>query len=285
MSSMFSEAALFNQPVGGWNTGAVTAMNTMFDGAVSFDQPIGTWNVTSVTDMTGMFGDSAGLSIANYDELLMGWASEAVHTGVTFDAGTSEYNGLAAHAHDAVLLTGDGWTITDGGSTTALIPSRITTLPVASAITYGQRLGVSQLSGGVADTAGTFGFVAPAQLLDAGRPRVAVRFTPASSYYAPATVFVTVPVAQADAALALSGLKTIRHGRSLTVSVSRLVVGARLRLVWRTGRHVFERALTASARTVRVALALRVRGTYRVTASASDPNVSFGAASGTVRAI
>jgi len=111
-----------------------------------------------------------------------------------------------------------------------------------------------------------------------------VQFTPASPYYAPTISLVPVRVAKAAAALKLSGLKATRHGRSLIVTVSRLVSGARLTVVWQTGHHLYRRTLTAGGTAVRVALAMRVRGTYRITATATDANVTFGAASGPVRA-
>ncbi len=286
MSSMFANAVAFDQPLGGWETGAVTDMDDMFDGAVAFDQPIGTWNIAGVTSMARMFGGSAGLSLGNYDELLAGWAAEAVHPGVVFDAGASAYNGLASAAH-AVLTsaTGDDWTITDGGVTDAQITPMIETLPVASGISYGQRLAASRLTGGAADTPGAFSFAMPAEVPGAGLPQVAVRFVPASPYYATLELMITLPVAKARATLALAGLRAVRHGRTATVTVAHLVPGARLTAIWRCGRHVFRRTLTVDHATLRVALALRVRGVYRVTASATDPNVTFRPGAASVRAI
>jgi hypothetical protein len=57
-----------------------------------------------------------------------------------------------------------------------------------------------------------------------------------------------------------------------------------LTLVWQTGHHVARRALAVVGTAVRVVLALRLRGAYRVTASATDANVTFGTASASVRA-
>lgn len=286
MAFMFAEAVVFDQPIGDWPTRAVADMDNMFDGAISFDQAIGAWDVAHVTSMANMFDGAAGLSLANYDGLLAGWAAEAVRPGVIFDAGTTTaYNGLAAAAHAQLTsATGDDWSITDGGPTNAQIPSTITSAPVASAITYGQRLGASQLTGGTASTLGTFAFVSPTQVPVSGTSRVSVRFTPASPYYAPVAILVPIRVAKARATLTLSGLTATRHGRSVTVTVSRLVAGARLTLVWQTGHHVARRALTVVGTTVRVVLALRLRGAYRVTASATDANVTFGSVSGFVRA-
>jgi surface protein len=55
MASMFDSATAFNQPIGGWNTSAVTTMASMFYEAQAFHQPIGGWNTSAVTTMADMF--------------------------------------------------------------------------------------------------------------------------------------------------------------------------------------------------------------------------------------
>jgi surface protein len=53
MNAMFA-GANFNQPIGSWNTSAVTNMQEMFQ-STPFNQNIGSWNVSNVTSMYYMF--------------------------------------------------------------------------------------------------------------------------------------------------------------------------------------------------------------------------------------
>ncbi|HRC28096.1 MAG TPA: BspA family leucine-rich repeat surface protein, partial [Candidatus Saccharimonas sp.] len=54
----------FNQPIGTWNTGAVTNMSFMFYGASNFNQNVSGWNVTAVTNHTS-FRTSSALTAIN----------------------------------------------------------------------------------------------------------------------------------------------------------------------------------------------------------------------------
>jgi hypothetical protein len=87
-------------------------MSYMFANATAFNQPIGAWNITGATNMSDMFNGDA-LCTDNYDNLLNGWATQAVMSGISFDGGTSKYSSASAAAR--ATLTSNGWTITDGG--------------------------------------------------------------------------------------------------------------------------------------------------------------------------
>jgi len=81
---MFSGANAFNQPIGAWNTGAVTNMEYMFWRTAVFNQPIGTWNTGAVTNMNAMFYQAAA-----FNQNITGWNVAAVITKPPTDFSTS----------------------------------------------------------------------------------------------------------------------------------------------------------------------------------------------------
>jgi surface protein len=87
MSDMFSEAAIFNQPLDSWDVSQVTDMGNMFSGASKFNQPLDSWDVSRVTDMNGMF------SIAwEFNQPLNSWdVSQVTDTNWMF-YGTRAFN-------------------------------------------------------------------------------------------------------------------------------------------------------------------------------------------------
>jgi hypothetical protein len=65
-----------------------------------------------VTNMDLMFAE-ATLCTDNYDNLLNGWAPQAVKTGIAFYGGYSNYSTAGAAARDTLIRK--GWTISDIG--------------------------------------------------------------------------------------------------------------------------------------------------------------------------
>ena len=108
MANMFASAFAFDQDISGWNTESVTNMRNMFSGASSFNQNLGGWDVSSVEDMVIMLNNS-GLSVANYDATLIGWASQNVQDDVELGALGLEYcNGAGARNN---LISNHNWDI------------------------------------------------------------------------------------------------------------------------------------------------------------------------------
>lgn len=117
MSGLFSNCINFNEDVSMWNTQSVTNMSFMFDTAVLFDQNLGSWDVKDVTTMENMF-NGVTLSTTNYEGILIGWASQALESDVTFDAGNSQYQTLVAEEARNDIIATYNWTINDGGKIT-----------------------------------------------------------------------------------------------------------------------------------------------------------------------
>jgi head-tail adaptor len=117
LGSMFAINTAFNQDISIWNISNVTTVVGMFSGATAFDNSLASWDVTGLTgSQIQFFFNGSGLSTANYDDTLIGWAAQNVNSGVNINFGTSQYTaGGEAAAARATLVT-KGWTITDGGT-------------------------------------------------------------------------------------------------------------------------------------------------------------------------
>ena len=62
MDHTFYNAQVFNQDIGGWNTGGVTSMDQMFQGATAFQADITGWTQASGTSTNMFQGSTAWLA-------------------------------------------------------------------------------------------------------------------------------------------------------------------------------------------------------------------------------
>ncbi len=69
----FRGAQAFDGAIGGWDVSSVQDMSYAFENATSFDRDLGGWDVRTVAKMNLAF-EASGLSQANYDATLVGWA-------------------------------------------------------------------------------------------------------------------------------------------------------------------------------------------------------------------
>jgi surface protein len=115
MKQMFQNAYIFNQSLAHFDTSSVTTVNKMFSSARDFDQDISGWDISNITDFTNLMSSNTGLSTANYNAILIGWAAQTVSQNESIHFGDATSSGSGTTAKNS-LINDDGWTITDGDS-------------------------------------------------------------------------------------------------------------------------------------------------------------------------
>ncbi|SDZ82870.1 Por secretion system C-terminal sorting domain-containing protein [Arachidicoccus rhizosphaerae] len=127
LSQMFMDNSSFNQDISGWNVASVMVMADAFNGATSFNQNLGSWDIEKVTSMNQLF-DNSGLSTANYEATLNGWALQDVKSDVSLGATGIKYCDNTGHDE---LTDTHSWTI-NGDRQVCLVPA----VPDADGIVY-----------------------------------------------------------------------------------------------------------------------------------------------------
>ena len=111
MNRMFNQATSFNQDIGDWDVRNVTDMKFMLSSTEAFNQDLGGWSVEYLLDANGMLLGSA-ISTENYDNLLIGWASQELGNNIDLTVSAQYCNGASAREIMTDLFN---WNINDQG--------------------------------------------------------------------------------------------------------------------------------------------------------------------------
>ena len=117
MAEMFRDSRGFNQPINSWNVSNVTNMFAMFYEADSFNQNIGSWNVSNVTNFTDFMGARfpAIYSAANLNAIYNGWSSRPVQPNLSISFGSIKYTAEGQAGKNILDFAPNNWTLVDGG--------------------------------------------------------------------------------------------------------------------------------------------------------------------------
>jgi autotransporter-associated beta strand protein len=156
------------------------------------------------------------------DTLIVTASGDSLVSGDSFTLFNVTPSGSFAATNLPALTTGLCWTTPDNFRTLTVSKGTpvVTAWPAASAVTYGQTLASSTLTGGSATTAGSFAWTAPSTAPNAGTAAQGVTFTPIDAAdYTTVTGTVSVTVNRATPMVtALPTASPITYGQTLANS-------------------------------------------------------------------
>ncbi len=221
---------------------AATSIVVVSDTQITATAPAGSAGARDVA-VTTIAGTGSGAGLYTYykvtptitwttpSAITYGAALTAAQLNATASvAGTFAYSPAAGAVPAAgtqtlsvIFTPTDTANYTSANSSVSLVVGKatptITTAPTASAISYGQTLAVSSLSGGAASVSGSFAFTTPTTAPGAGSAAQAVTFTPTdAANYAVATTTVSVSVNQATPTITWATPSGIGYGVALTAT-------------------------------------------------------------------
>jgi hypothetical protein len=217
---------------GGAGTATIYASNSY--GLVSTNLAFNIAKAASTITVTGtnsftFSGNPQGPGPLNVSQTGSGGAVSVSYEGVSPTVYASSTNRpMNAGSYQAVASVAadsnyDGASSSPFLFTIAKAVPTISAAPTASAITYGQTLAASTLTGGTASPTGSFAFTSPSVVPNAGTNSVSVTFTPSdTANYTTATTNVSVVVNQAVQTITfnLSSSSVLSSSAPFTLSAS-----------------------------------------------------------------
>ena len=113
-SGMFWNNSSFNQDVSNFDVSNASVLESMFQGCSSLDPDIRNWQIQNVGNMN-FFASGSAFGTTNYDAALINFDALALQNSVNAHFGNAQYSAGAPATARANIISGDGWTITDGG--------------------------------------------------------------------------------------------------------------------------------------------------------------------------
>lgn len=199
----------------GTYTVVATVTDTNYDGTATETLTIGKAMAGVIFDNLSQTYDGTARSVSVVTTPA-GLAAAVTYNGSAFAPVNAGTYTVIATVSDANYQGSATNSLTVGQATPTVIAA-----PSATAITYGQTLASSALTGGVASVPGSFAFTTPSTAPVAGSSSQSITFTPTdSANYTSVATNATVTVNKAVAAVALGNLNTSFDGEPKPVTVT-----------------------------------------------------------------